>query len=173
MQTLMYKVKKNISAIALTLVISDLKFTFSNLAQNSLSWLLLVVLLYRLFPSKVLLFYLLYLPKGRKWSKTKNTVRRAQKQGWEAYKNVGMEKRASSQAWKWERDRKVAEVRQRESDETHTCTKLPEPSLLIPQQPSQKLLCFPGENASHQRAITARLHSNTLQQYRCSAVVGR
>lgn len=72
-----------------------------------------------------------------------------------------------------ERDREVAEVRQRESDETHTCTKLPEPSLLIPQQPSQKLLCFPGANASHQRAITARLHSNTLQQYRCSAVVGR
>lgn len=41
----------------------------------------------------------------------------------------------------------------------------PEPSLLIPRQPpSQRRACFPGANTSHQRAVTARLHGNTLRR---------
>lgn len=55
-------------------------------------------------PSKVLPFYLLHLPKGESaWSKSKNTARRAWKQGWGALKNVGMEKGEAVQAWKWKR----------------------------------------------------------------------
>lgn len=69
-------------------------------------------------------------------------------------------------------------AREWENDETHTHTcarthiQESQASSFL-SSASQRQVCFPGANASHQRAITGVLHSDALQRYRCSGVVGR
>lgn len=133
--------------------------------MNAPPWLLFV-------PSKVLIFFSALSSEGRKcMEQNQKHSKTCTEAGMKSVQECWHGKESDYPSMKV---KKVEQERVREGVRkwwdthmcTHTHTHESQASSFL-SSPSQRQVCFHGADTSHQRAITARLHSDALQRYRC------